>query len=81
MRKVMTAALLALPFGLGCSHVGGICDCAPIPGDSTGYNPHVTYHATCPASDAPPPLVANSTPVSTNGGSSSEQIAPPKSKN
>jgi hypothetical protein len=58
MRKLMTAVVLAMPLGVGCSHVGGICDCAPIPGDSTGYNPHVMYHATCPGSDAPAPVAA-----------------------
>ena len=80
MRKLMTAALLVMPFGLGCSHVGGICDCAPVPGDSTGYNPHVTYHATCPGCDAPPPLVTStSSTISTgNGNGTFEPIGPPK---
>ena len=53
MRKLMAAGLLALPLGVGCSHTGGICDCAPVPGDSTGYNAHVIYHATCPGGRFP----------------------------
>jgi hypothetical protein len=65
MRKLMAAALLALPLSIGCTTVGGVCDCAPIPGDSTGYNPHVTYHATCPIGPAPV-AVAPTTGVSTN---------------
>lgn len=56
MRKLMMAVVLAMPLGLGCTHTGGICDCAPIPGDSTGYNPHVMYHATCPGCDNPAPV-------------------------
>src|SRR5262245_22262316 len=79
MRMLKLAAMLALPLGIGCAQVGGICDCAPIPGDSTGHNPHVMYHATCPGSDAPSPLVASTTAVSTNGGNTFEQIGPPKS--
>jgi hypothetical protein len=83
MRKIMAAALLTLPLGLGCAHVGGVCDCAPIPGDSTGgFNPHVQYHTVCPGCNAPAPVVASTnsttTPVSTNGGSF-EAIASPKS--
>jgi len=85
MRKIMAAALLTLPLGLGCASVGGVCDCAPVPGDSTGgYNPHVQYHATCPGCTAPAPVVASTTPVSTNGGSYESIAAPksmPKSKN
>ena len=68
MRKLMAAAVMALPLSLGCHTVGGICDCAPIPGDSVGYNPHVTYHATCPhaaALKAPPAVPA--TGVSSTG--------------
>jgi hypothetical protein len=78
MRKLMLAALGVLPLGLGCAHTGGICDCAPVPGDSTGYNPHVTYHATCPGCDAPPPLVASTSTVSTGNGGTFEQIGSPK---
>ena len=80
MRKLMAAGLLALPLGLGCSHVGGECDCAPIPGDSTGYNPHVIYHATCPGGcpTAPGAAPAATVPVSTNRGASFEQIGPPR---
>lgn len=82
MRKLLTAGLLTLPIAVGCQTTGGICDCAPIPGDSTGYNPHVTYHATCPGSVPPPPPPAVPTvPVSTNikGGSGSfEPIGPPR---
>jgi len=78
MRKLMAAGLLVLPLGIGCAQVGGVCDCAPIPGDSTGgYNPHVQYHATCPGATAPAP-VASTMPVSTGSGSF-EPIAPPKS--
>jgi hypothetical protein len=80
MRKLLTAGLLALPLGaIGCASTGGICDCAAIPGDSTGYNPHVTYHSTCPGCNAAP-VLASSSPVSTTpGGSESfEPIAPPK---
>ena len=81
MRKLLAAGLLALPLGLGCSHVGGECDCAPIPGDSNGYNPHIIYHATCPggcpqgAGVGAPPATH---PVSVNRGASFEQIGPPK---
>jgi hypothetical protein len=79
MRKLMAAGLLALPLGLGCSHVGGECDCAPIPGDSNGYNPHVIYHATCPGGGCNnvPGAPAATVPVSTQGGSF-EQIGPPR---
>jgi hypothetical protein len=76
MRKLLAASLLALPLGLGCQHTGGICDCAPVPGDSTGYNPHVNYHATCPGCDGPAPAVGVPTkPVSTSG--SFEPVGPP----
>jgi hypothetical protein len=67
MRKLMAAALLALPLSIGCTTVGGVCDCAPVPGDSTGYNPHVTYHATCPTGPAPAAVVPVA-PVVPNGG-------------
>ena len=78
MRKLMAAALLALPLGLGCSHVGGECDCAPVPGDSNGYNPHVMYHATCPGGGCAPAVGAPATvPVSTTGGAF-EPIGPPR---
>jgi hypothetical protein len=78
MRKLMAFGLLALPLGLGCTSVGGVCDCAPIPGDSTGgFNPHVTYHATCPQVVAPPPVVV-STPTSSSDSDSFEPIGPPK---
>lgn len=66
MRKLMAAGLLALPLGIGCSHVGGMCDCAPVPGDSTGYNPHITYHATCPTcGTGGAAVVVPTTPIST----------------
>ena len=79
MRKLMAVGLLALPLGIGCQHTGGICDCAPVPGDSTGYNPHVQYHATCPGGCATPAIPAAPTsPVSTTGGTASfEPIGPP----
>lgn len=80
MRKLfMMAAALALPFAVGCASTGGICDCAPVPGDSTGYNPHVIYHATCPGGDAAPQHVkATTMPTSISG--STEQIGSPKTK-
>jgi hypothetical protein len=82
MRKLMAAGLLALPFGAGCAMTGGVCDCAPVPGDSTGYNPHVTYHATCPGGGCPtptPPVVVSPTvPVSVTGGDAFEPIGPPR---
>jgi hypothetical protein len=82
MRKLMAAGLLALPLAVGCSHTGGICDCAPIPGDSTGYNPHVIYHATCPgggcAATPAVPTAAQTVPVSTTGGQSFEPVGPPR---
>jgi len=81
MRKLMAAGLLALPLGLGCHHVGGECDCAPVPGDSTGYNPHVIYHATCPGGGCAPGQAvpaAATVPVSTGGNSGFEQIGPPR---
>ena len=78
MRKYLAAGLLALPLGLGCQHVGGVCDCAPIPGDSTGYNPHVTYHATCPGGETVKPAGGTaSTAISTDGWSF-EPIGPPR---
>src|SRR5215510_4499935 len=60
MRKLMgMAGMLAVALvGAGCAMTGGICDCAPVPGDSTGYNPHVTYHATCPGGCPTPPSAA-----------------------
>jgi hypothetical protein len=83
MRKLMAAGLLALPLGLGCSHVGGECDCAPVPGDSNGYNPHIIYHATCPGGcpTAPGAQAAPTQPVSANRGAAFEQIGPPRSVN
>lgn len=81
MRKLMAAGLLALPLGLGCTHVGGECDCAPVPGDSTGYNPHVIYHATCPGGGCPTGQAAGATPttpVSTQRNGAFEPIGPPK---
>jgi hypothetical protein len=82
MRKLMAAALLALPLGAGCATNGGVCDCAPVPGDSYGYNPHVTYHATCPGGGCPnnPPVVVTPTtvPVSASGMDAFEPIGPPR---
>jgi hypothetical protein len=81
MRKLMAASLLALPLGIGCASTGGVCDCAPIPGDSTGYNPHVIYHATCPGggcATAPAVPTAATQPVSTTGGATFEPIGPPR---
>ena len=67
MRRLLAVAALAvLPLGIGCRHVGGECDCAPVPGDSTGYNPHVTYHATCPGTGV------------SKSAQGFEQIGPPK---
>ena len=77
MRKLMAAGLLALPLGLGCSHVGGECDCAPVPGDSNGYNPHVIYHATCPGGGCATCRVAPATvPVSTTRVVRADRPAP-----
>ncbi|MBO0701179.1 MAG: hypothetical protein J2P46_22470 [Zavarzinella sp.] len=81
MRKLMAAAVLALPLGAGCTVTGGVCDCAPVPGDSTGFNPHVTYHATCPGGGCPPaPVapVAATLPVSATGGDALDQMGPPR---
>ena len=81
MRKLMAAAVLALPLGAGCATTGGICDCAPVPGDSTGYNPHVTYHTVCPGGGCPtvPPVVVTPTvPVSATGGDAFEPVGPPR---
>jgi hypothetical protein len=77
MRKLMgMAGMLAVALlGAGCAMTGGICDCAPVPGDSTGYNPHVTYHATCPS--IPVPVAPASVPVSAGGVF--EGIGAPKS--
>ena len=48
MRKLFAViGMIGLTMGLGCQHVGGKCDCAPIPGDSDALNPHLTYPATC----------------------------------
>jgi hypothetical protein len=81
MRKLMAAAALALPLGAGCVTTGGVCDCAPVPGDSTGYNPHITYHATCPGGGCPTaPAVPGTVtvPVSATGGDAFEPIGPPR---
>jgi hypothetical protein len=59
MRKLLLATPL-LALGLGCSHIGGECDCLPVPGDSTGHNPHVTYHSADPAK---PVIVSTPAPV------------------
>ncbi|MSR52067.1 MAG: hypothetical protein EXS09_02110 [Gemmataceae bacterium] len=77
MRKLFAASMLLLPFGLGCQHVGGECDCAPIPGDSRGHNPHVTHHATTPGGIAPT-VVSPRAPVSAGKGDGFEPIGPPK---
>jgi len=77
MRKLFAASLLTLPLGLGCSHVGGVCDCAPIPGDSTGHNPHVMYHSATPGGMSPS-LVGPSTQISTGRSDGFEPIGPPK---
>ena len=82
MRKLMAAGLLALPLAIGCTHTGGQCDCAPVPGDSTGYNPHVIYHATCPGGgcgSGPAVGAPTTVPVSTTGGDQFEPIGPPRS--
>jgi len=78
MRKLMgLAGMLAVGLlGTGCAMTGGICDCAPIPGDSTGYNPHVTYHATCPI--APPVKVVPTATVPVSTGGEFEGIGAPK---
>jgi hypothetical protein len=76
MRKLMAAAVMALPLSLGCQTTGGICDCAPIPGDSVGYNPHVIYHATCPWGGATPHAAAPATGVSSTGDASESTAAP-----
>ena len=80
MRKLWTAGLLALPLAVGCQHTGGICDCAPIPGDSTGYNPHVIYHATCPGGGCQngPAVGMPTVPVSATTGGFEPIGSPPK---
>lgn len=78
MRKLFAASLLILPLGLGCTHIGGECDCAPIPGDSTSYNPHVTYHAAQPGVIAPGVVAPSTSPISTGKTDSFEPIGPPK---
>ena len=79
MRKLMLASVLALPFAVGCQSTGGICDLRAVPGDSTGYNPHVMYHATCPGWPATPVLSTTSPVSTTPGGTESyEPIGPPK---
>ena len=77
MRKLMAAALLALPLSIGCTTTGGICDCAPVPGDSTGYNPHVTYHATCPGGGCQAAPVAPIAPVAPGTTSISNDMFEP----
>ena len=77
MRKLFAASLLTLPLGLGCSQVGGVCDCAPIPGDSVGHNPHVMYHSAAPGGLAPT-VVSPTTPISTGRTDAFEPIGPPK---
>lgn len=78
MRKLFAASLMTLPlFGLGCQHTGGICDCAPIPGDSVTHNPHLTYHTTAPGGVGPA-VVAPSSPISNGSTDGFEPIGPPK---
>ncbi len=54
MKRLLAAVAVCsvLQLGAGCHHVGGECDCAPIPGDSVGINPHVPGYgaATMPPS-------------------------------
>lgn len=77
MRKLIAAGLAALPLVVGCQHVGGECDCAPVPGDSVGHNAHVMYHATCPGAPATGVQTSHiSTP--TRGDDGFEPIGPPK---
>lgn len=76
MRKVFAAlALAALPLA-GCKHVGGECDCAPMPGDSVGHNPHVAYHAMCPIRQAVATQATH--PTSSPTPEEFEPIGPPK---
>jgi len=78
MRKMFAACFLTLPLGLGCQHTGGECDCAPIPGDSVGYNPHLSYHAGTPGGIAPGFVGPSSSPISTGRTDAFEPIGPPK---
>ena len=66
MRK--TVAVLGmfglLGLGMGCKHTGGECDCAPVPGDSVGHNPHLSYHAApLPVATAPGTPATEPTPI------------------
>jgi hypothetical protein len=75
-RMALLSAIGAIGLAAGCHHTGGECDCAPVPGDSIGANPHVTYHVGAPAVPATPvPAVKSTASIPSNGF---EPIAPPK---
>jgi hypothetical protein len=79
MRKLIAAGLAVLPLAVGCKSVGGECDCAPVPGDSVGHNPHVAYHATCPVGGASGVVAPAHQHISTpTTGDGFEPIGPPK---
>ncbi|WP_020473258.1 hypothetical protein [Zavarzinella formosa] len=64
-----------LQLGIGCRHVGGECDCAAVPGDSVGINPHKPgYGETTHVAPAMLPAMTVVPPATTNF----EPIAPPK---
>jgi hypothetical protein len=79
MRKLIAVGLAVLPLAVGCKTVGGECDCAAVPGDSVGHNPHVAYHATCPVAPATSVVVPHHISTPTQGGDGFEAIGPPKS--
>lgn len=43
MRKIIAILGVALLGTLGCRHVGGRCDCGPVPGEATLYAPMQGY--------------------------------------
>ena len=45
MRKFIAILGVALLGALGCRHVGGRCDCGPVPGEATLYAPLHGYPA------------------------------------
>jgi hypothetical protein len=40
MRKIFAILSVCLVASLGCKHVGGKCDCGPVPGDAATYAPY-----------------------------------------
>ena len=78
IRSMAALAMFAvLQLGTGCKHVGGECDCAAVPGDSVGINPHKPGYGEH-MHVMPPTTVQPPTGMMPPAGSNFEPIAPPK---